>query len=878
MKVSEITRTGRATPGRGQRIRSFLERVNRTRRVYPKDRTVCGIFRDHAIRSADAVALIYRDRQFTYGELEEAASQLARALLDHALRTEAPVGILLDRSPAAIVAILAALKAGGAYLPLGDDPPVERIVQLLRDSRAPILIAERSREEACRHVLERCPDLQAVLLFDTKDDVHAVRTLDAGVCDRRAGGPSVDISEAGALAYVMYTSGTTGVPKGVMIQHQSILRLVLNTNWIQLGPHTRILQTGPLTFDASTFEVWGALLNGGVLCIAERDELIDPRELGRLIRECRITTLWLTTGLFNALAANHADVFAPLDTVVCGGEKVSAHHFANVRRTHPGLTLVNGYGPTENTTFTTCYEVREECHDDVPIGTPIANTTVYILDNRLEPVDVGEPGELYTGGDGLARGYLNDPLLTAQKFIDHPTAGRLYRTGDLARWRPDGNVEFLGRADDQVKIRGYRIEPAEIEAHLLRHPDVKEAIVKAQPAIEGGAYLVGYYTARCPIETGELRRHLQKSLPPYMVPGAFEQLDAFPLTANGKVDRSALPAPRGGRRSGDDRGGASNETEKALVGIWQEVLGRQSIGVHDDFFELGGHSLNVVRLAYLVQQRLGFAMPFTTIFKASTIHQLAGAMLDAARFGESAIDQAMVCLTPGRAGRCLFAFPPGTADALGYTELARRLGSWVVHGFNFIDPDRCLEQYSEHIVSADPAGPYVLFGYSGGGNLAFRTAKELERRGRSVSAIIMLDSSRFLARYRFPAEEARRLATEFLSVAEVRRHAHTPTLQDKVIRTIERYYDFLSSAEDDGRVGADIHLIVSEQSTDEYRDETGRLVCGKTAWAEATRGRFRVEQGAAPHGQMLHDPWLDENVALLKAALESYVVTDGTQR
>jgi amino acid adenylation domain-containing protein len=874
LKLSELTRARRITPGRSQRIGSFLERVNATRRVYPKDRTVCGIFRDHAICCPDAVALVYHGRQFTYGEVEGAASRLAGLLLDNGLRLEAPVGVLLDRSPAAIVAILGALKAGGAYLPLGDDPPVERIAQLLRDSRAPMLIAERSREDVCRQALERCPDLQAVLLFDAKDDLHALRSLDSVDCERRAG-PSVDRSEAGALAYVMYTSGTTGEPKGVMIQHHSILRLVLNTNWIQLGPHTRILQTGPLTFDASTFEVWGALLNGGVLCIADRDELLDPRELERVIRDCRITTIWLTTGLFNALAANHIQIFAALDTVVCGGEKVSAHHLASVCRIYPGLTLLNGYGPTENTTFTTCYHVRDECRDDVPIGTPIANTTVYVLDDAREPVDVGERGELYAGGDGLARGYLNDPVLTAQKFIDHPLAGRLYRTGDLARWRPDGNVEFLGRADDQVKIRGYRIEPAEIEAHLLRHPHVKEAIVKAQPAIEGGAYLVAYYTARDPIEGGELRRHLQKSLPPYMVPGAFEQLDAFPLTANGKIDRSALAAPIGLRGSGEDRGAADNETETALVAIWQEVLDRQSIGVHDDFFELGGHSLNAVRLAYLVQQRLGFAMPFTTIFKASTIRQLAGAILDATRFGERAIDEAMVCLTPGRAGRCLFAFPPGTADALGYTELARRLGSWAVYGFNFIDRDTCLEEYSDHIVSVDPAGPYVLFGYSGGGNLAFRTAKELERRGRLVAAIVMLDSSRFLAPYRFSREEARRLATEFLGAAEVQHYAHTSTLRDKVMRTIERYYDFLSIAEDDGRVAADIHLIVSQESTDEYRDETGRLVCGKTAWAEATRGRFRVEQGAAAHGQMLHDPWLGQNVALVNAALEASIAADG---
>lgn len=865
MKLGELTK--RATgAARRSRIESFIARVNQTRRPYPRNSTVSREFAAQAARSPKAVALIFRRREFTYGELAGAAARVASVLRSRSLPAEGLVALVLDASPAAVAAILGTLQAGGAYLPLGSSWPIDRLVRILAESAAPILVAERSQEAMCRALLARCPSLRHVLLVDGSESFGAIRDLDATALE--PGVTAEDTSTPRGLAYVMYTSGTTGVPKGVMIEHRAILRLVLNPNWIGLGPGDRFLQTGPLTFDASTFEIWGALLNGGALCIAERVELLDPLALGRLVREHRITTCWLTTGLFNVLAADHLDVFAGLRTVVCGGERLSPRHVLALRQAHPQLAVINGYGPTENTTFTTCYDVSGAWEGEVPIGAPISNGTAYVLDALLEPVDVGERGELYAGGDGLARGYLGDPALTAERFIQHERLGRLYRTGDLARWRPDGTIEFLGRADGQVKVRGHRIEIGEIESRAAEHPAVREVAVTARQGEDGATFLVCHYSARSALDPGELRRHLQALVPGYMLPAFIQPVERMPLTDNGKVDRSRLPLSRPEAHRAAVIG-PGNETEALLVAAWEEVLGHKPIGVQDDFFELGGHSLHAAKLAFLVHERLGVSIPFTSFFETPTIRALAGTLIEVARFADPAPNELHVCLTPERGGRPLFAFPPGTADALSYTQLARRLAGWCVHGFNFNLDGDCIERYADRILDLDPEGPHALFGYSGGGNLAFRTARALERRGHRVAGVVMLDSSRFVEPWQFPDGEARRLASEFLAAAEVRQVASTAVLRDKVMRTIERYYDFLSGESDQGLIAADIHVIASDPFVDDYRDETGRLIASKSAWAEATTGRLHSVQGAGPHGDMLRQPWLERNVVLLHAALQA---------
>jgi amino acid adenylation domain-containing protein len=856
--------------------RALLRRINETATSYPRDRTIPAIFAEQAAKRPDAIAIVHGDTALSYRDTERRSNRLAQFLLARGVQREHVVAIMLDRSADAIVGMLATLKAGGAYCPIGRDLPFERIRHILTDSRVPVLIAAWSQRELCRRLRAQCPDLVTVLFVNDGDACLAADAASRGewgtaILDAYSGDERIDVGHPSSMAYVIYTSGTSGLPKGVVVEHRPVLRLVLNTNSIALGPDDCILQTGSLAFDASTFEIWGALLNGGRVCLAHQEILLNAAEMQRLIRRHRVTTMWLTASLFNMLATDHCAIFAGLETVLVGGEKLSTHHCNLVRRAHPGIVLKNAYGPTENTTFTTCYTLEEDADGDIPIGAPISNTTVHILDEQLEPVDIGVCGELYAGGDGLARGYLNAPGLTAEKFVPHRLAaagGRLYRTGDLARWRADGQIEFIGRADDEIKISGYRVAPAEIEYHLMTGRGIKNAVVVARTAADGLPRLVAYYTTvDASVDSGRLRDHLAQALPDYMIPAQFIRLGAMPLTATGKLDRFALPDP-GGADIHRQRVPPSNETEGELLAIWRTVLKVDDAGIDDNFFALGGHSLTAVKLVNAIAGKFGMTLPFAAVLQAPTVRALAGMLLDSAKFGEAAIDQPLVLLNGPRDGSPLFAFPPGTADALSYSLLAKHLLAWPLHAFNFIE-EVGFEAYADHIAQIDGDGPCCLFGYSGGGNLAFRVAKELENRDRRVAAIIMLDSSRFLRPFPISVQEARRLAAEFLGTEEVSSIVSSALLRDKVVRKIERYYASLSTTPDDGMVAADIHVIVSENSPDTFCDDAGQLVCSKSAWAEATRGHFRMYQGLGDHQYMLHQKHIDGNAQLLRDILEN---------
>jgi surfactin family lipopeptide synthetase C/lichenysin synthetase C len=861
MKLSDIIAA--AGSEEREKLHDWLDRVNRTQRPYPRHRTVPQIFTARATENPEAVAVVCGPDKLSYGELAERAGRLASHLCGFGLEPGQLVAISLPRSAAAIVAMLATLMAGGAYLPISPDLPQDRVRRILEHSRAAFLIAEAG-------------------------DVHLAGALPSGpmpsprlVAVDRAGRTPVfdspeppariDRSVGGSLAYVMYTSGTTGEPKGVAVEHQAILRLVINTNFIALGPSDCILQTGALAFDASTFEIWGALLNGGCLVLADTETWLGARSFARMVTEHRVTIAWLTAGVFNALVTEDVAAFAGLRVVLTGGERLSPDHVNRLRRALPDVVLINGYGPTENTTFTTTYEIREPVGADVPIGRPIANTSVYILNEQRQPVPVGEAGELYAGGDGLARGYLNAPDLTASRFVPHPfeCGQRLYRTGDLARWRADGIIEFLGRADDQVKIRGFRVEPREIEAFMRCHSAIAEAIVVAKMNTVGDHDLIAYYTCAAKISALELRQHLRRSLPEYMIPAAFVELPKLPLTANGKVDRASLALPvRLPGQAMQLQASAVDDTQGALLAIWREVLERADFGTHDNFFDIGGHSMRAVRLAYRLEQSFGVVLPFTVLFEAPTIAELAVRLVEAAQFGDDRIDRPIVRFA-GR-GRPVFAFPPGTADALSYAGLAPRLEKWQLHAFNFIMEESRFDNYADLIEGEDPDGPYLLLGYSGGGNIAFRTAQALEARGRRVSALVMVDSSRFLRAFDFPEGEVGALALEFLGNEGVQPYIKNVALKDKVMRTIQRYHAVLGGTADGGTVDAAIDLILCAGSNDAFYEADGRLVCSKTAWKDATRGGLCTWQGSGDHRRMLQQPHLDSNAELMARILSRY--------
>ncbi|HXO05828.1 MAG TPA: non-ribosomal peptide synthetase [Candidatus Sulfotelmatobacter sp.] len=586
---------------------------NATRSEYPRNKSVARLFEEIVSVRSGSVAVVFGEQRLTYHELNVRANCLAHRLRHLGVREEVMVGCCIDRSLELIIALVAILKAGGAYVPLDPSYPKERFDLMLEDTNPKIILTQKS--------------YASTVLKETSRRLLYVDDLDESSSSSDANPPPVSGPES--LAYVMYTSGSTGKPKGVMIDNRAIIRLVRDTNYCRFGSEEVFVLFAPVAFDASTFEIWGPLLNGGRLVVMPpRASSLD--ELGRVLRENGVTTLFLTTAFFNLMVDQRLEDLIPIRQLFTGGEFVSPRHFRMVHEYLPNCALYHVYGPTENTTFSTYYPVPRDhvSFVSIPIGRPISNARVYILDATLRPVPVGESGEIYTAGDGVARGYLNNPDETAEKFLPDPFAAnpgeRMYRTGDLARWTEDGNVEFLGRIDNQVKILGHRIEPGEIETVLTMHPGVKHVSVVAQTDENGTKRLIAYYA--CSSETGptprELRQFLQGKLPQYMVPSLFVALESLPLSTNGKVDRSALPAPVFGAADGASAEAPTNDTDKTVLDLWRRVLRVERVGLDDNFFDIGGDSLLLVAVHSNLQKLLNIEIPVTDLFEYTTVRTL----------------------------------------------------------------------------------------------------------------------------------------------------------------------------------------------------------------------------------------------------------------
>lgn len=574
----------------------------------------------------DAIALVYQIEQrgqidqWSYFELNASTNQLAHYLQSLGVQAGESVGLYFERSPDLIVSMLAILKIGAVYIPLDPDYPSERLAFMLADAQVKRLLT-------CSKLLKLLPDSSRDILSICLDqDWQYI----AGCSSQNPSSQNPAVTSE-HLAYIMYTSGSTGKPKGVCIPHRGILRLVQQPNYVDLAGET-ILQAAPIAFDASTFEIWGALLNGARLVLLPASQP-DLEQLGQTIAQHQISTLWLTAGLFQVMVEEQVASFRPLRQLLAGGDLLSIDHVQRLVQAHPHIRLINGYGPTENTTFTCCHTVSgSDFSSDfssvsLPIGTPISGTDLYILDRYLQPVDIGIPGDIYTAGAGLAHGYLNQPALTAEKFIPNPfaPASRLYQTGDRGRYRQDGSVEYLGRLDQQVKIRGFRVEPDEIAAVLMQHPQVQTAIVVPHSEF-GSKRLIAYIllvaeVLKHTVDAANLRAFLQAKLPDYMIPAAFVELDALPLTPNGKIDRRALPTPV---FSSFNAAIPVTSTETALHQIWTSVLGRK-IGIHDNFFEQGGDSILAIQIVSRANQA-GFNITPKQVFQQQTIAELAAAI------------------------------------------------------------------------------------------------------------------------------------------------------------------------------------------------------------------------------------------------------------
>ncbi|HEX5748967.1 MAG TPA: amino acid adenylation domain-containing protein [Archangium sp.] len=597
--------------------RQLLVDWNATRVNYPRESTVPSLFEAQVERSPDSIAVEYQGQTLTYRQLNSRSNQLAHHLRQLGVGPEVRVGLCLERSLELVIAILGVLKAGGTYVPFDPSYPADRLSFMLQDTGVKVILTQS-------HLANALPARDA-LFIRLDADWEQVR---AHPESNPSSGPSADNT-----AYIMYTSGSTGRPKGVCVPHRGVVRLVQGSTFIDMGPQEVFLQLAPISFDASTLELWGALLHGAKLVVYPAGTpSLD--ELGTALVRSGITTLWLTAALFEQMQATQPHALRGVRQLLAGGDVLPVGRVKE-RLSHGGL-LVNGYGPTENTTFTCCYPMSEvsQVGHTVSIGTPISNTQVYLLDAWMQPVPAGVAGELYTGGDGLASGYLNRPELTAEKFVPNPFSsepgGRLYRTGDLARYLPDGRIEFLGRIDNQVKVRGFRIELGEVESVLAQNPQVRETVVVVREDVPGDKRLVAYVVANDAIpEASDLRAWMKQRLPEYMVPSAFVVLDTLPLSPNGKVDRKALPVPEQPAAS-QEYVAPRNETEERLAALWSEVLRMPRVGIHDNFFELGGHSLLATQVVARIRESFQVELPLRELFDAPTLAGLA-MRIDASR-------------------------------------------------------------------------------------------------------------------------------------------------------------------------------------------------------------------------------------------------------
>jgi len=605
----------------------LLVEWNDTATNYHGGECVHELFEAQAERTPQAVAVVHEREQLSYEELNRWANQVAWRLRELGVGPEIRVAICAERGFEMIVGLLAILKAGGVYIPLDPSYPEERLKYMLADSAPAALLMQGHLARLVPGIGGTFPvlDLNDASAWSGQPDANPKRTT-TGITSE-------------SLAYIIYTSGSTGQPKGVMVPHRAINRLVLNNRYAKFEASDRVAFASNPAFDATTMEVWAPLLNGGSIVVIDQSVLLDATQFAETLKRQAVNILWLTVGLFNQYADALAEQFSSLRYLIVGGDALDPLVIGRVINGNRPQHLLNGYGPTETTTFAITHEVNAgaEKARSIPIGRPIANTHAYVLGEQGEPMPVGVVGELCIGGAGMARGYLNRAELTAERFVPDPftteAGARIYKTGDLARWQPDGNIDFVGRNDFQVKIRGFRVELGEIEAQLGKHAGVREAVVVAREDTTGDKRLVAYYTCRESSQPSEalvgaedLRANLNMGLPEYMVPAAYVRLDRMPLTASGKVDRKNLPAPEGDAYAVRGYEAPVGEIEIALAAIWVELLKVERVGRYDDFFALGGHSLLATRIVARVKDTFHTNVSLRQLFDTPTIANLSKAI------------------------------------------------------------------------------------------------------------------------------------------------------------------------------------------------------------------------------------------------------------
>jgi aspartate racemase len=853
-----------------------LAEWNNTSADYPAGKCVHQLVEWHAQRAPEAIAVQQEKRSLSYRELNARANQLAHYLRKRGVGPDTPVGICLHSSPDMMVALLAVLKAGAACLPLDPKYPLERLAYMVEDSRARVLISD-PRNAA------QFPTVEVIRLPQDWREIG----------EENSENLDIDLSPE-SLAYVIYTSGSTGKPRGVELTHRGLVNH--NTAAVKLyglQASDFVLQFSSISFDIAVEEIFPAWISGARLVLKTEEMPLAAGDFVRWIRQRRISVLDLPTAYWHEMVhqLSEANEALPerLRLVIVGGEKASPVTLAAWRKlTGDRVRWINTYGPTEASVIATAYEPQGEIPSPLPIGRPIANTQIRILNAHMQPQPVGIRGELHIGGKGVARGYLNRPELTAAKFVDDPfsteSGARLYKTGDVARYLPDGNIEFLGRTDDQVKVRGFRVELGEIEALLARFHGIDMAVVVPREDARGEKTLVAYFVpAKDPAPTGsELREFLQERLPDYMLPSSFVKLETMPLTPNGKVDRRQLPTPSAADSAQQEGLTAPKDAlESQLVRIWESILGKRPIGVRQSFFDLGGHSLLAVRLMHRLEQVFGKRMPITILFQAPTIEHMAELLRTK---GWAPSWSSVVPIQPLGSKRPLFLVHGAGGTVIIYRDLARHLGTdQPVYGLQAQGLDgkqSCLttvEDMASHYLKAiraiQPEGPYLLGGLSFGGTVAFEMARQLNAKGEEVALLALLDT--FPGKY----EPATSLLLKLGKMPAREQFDYIQRKTGQYARNWKRRIDrmFLPQALKNVRRG--IHQAGTQYSPQPYTGEITLFRASEKSlrgvndsyagWRELAGGKLEVIEIPGGHVSMLSEPQVAVLAEQLKARLES---------
>ncbi len=830
---------------------TLLYEYNNTQTDFPMDKTIPQLFHETVLSNPMAKAVSFGEEVLTYAELDIRTNQVANYLKsNYSVQSGDLVGIITERSASMIVSILGIIKSGAGYVPIDSDYPLDRIEYMVSDTNLQVLICTEDFNLPGKSAIEQVK-------------------IESLLCAAKMASPQrpESVNTPDSTAYIMYTSGSTGRPKGVLMNHLNVSKLVRNTNYLDFDLNNKLLQTGSLSFDASIFELFGMLLNGGEIHLLSTDQLADSSLMKHTIRDNNINLMFITTSWLNQLVDEDIEVFSGLRTLITGGEKLSAQHINKLTEHYPSLQLINAYGPTENTTFSNFKVIDAIYEQDVPLGQPVSNSTVYLLDKQLNPVPVGVIGEIYVGGEGVAAGYLNRPSLTSEKFFIHPRLNkRIYRTGDMAYLLANGDLKFIGRQDDQVKIRGFRIEPGEVESIIARCEGVDQSFVTVNLDNDNQKYLTGYYVSES-VDSTSLSNMLSQNLPSYMIPRFLISVDEFPLNSNGKIDRKKLPDPNETDLINQEVYEApTTEMESQLVEIWQRILNKEQIGVCDNFFQIGGQSLKAMQIVTRLKTELNVTLSIKDIFNAPTVRQMAQ-LIDGVEVEDSLIIQLN---QKSDKAKTAFLIPPVMGSSTIYAEFAAKLsgllncfGLQYKGGDKGEDFDPSIEDmastFCEAISPLVDNNEVVIIGYSIGALVAFEMTKLLEQKNIKVN-LVLLD--------RYPREPEGTPSTADFSDQELgdafydQMGAWLANVEPGKVENLKKLFvhniRILSAYQIDGKVAANIMAIEALNGLVKAQMET---------WKEFTKGDFNHQYVEGTHFEVYIQACKAEMIDALNAFL-----------